>query len=124
MLMTEMTSRNEQNALTHVANDWVYMENFCLFEKNKSIYLINNHKEVTKHKYPREFYSWYYKRYLYFRNNSWTEFPADVTVVDNLYVFMTRGWGGWNNIYHHTEWIHNLLRYVHHAPELPKVESE
>ena len=34
---------------------------------------------------------------------------------------MTRGWGGWNNIYHHTEWIHNLLRYVHHASELPQV---
>ena len=96
------------------------MENFCLFQRNKSIYLINNHKNVTK-KYPREFYSWYYKKYLYFRENDWKDFPPNVTVVDDLYVFMLRGWGGWNNIYHHTEWIHNLLRYVHHSAELPKV---
>ena len=114
-------ARSKENALTAVANDWRYMENFCLFQRNKSIYLINNHKNVTKKKYPREFYSWYYKKYLYFRENDWKDFPPNVTVVDNLYLFMLRGWGGWNNIYHHTEWVHNLLRYVHHAAELPKV---
>ena len=67
------------------------------------------------------FYSWYYKRYLYFRNNSLTSFPPGMRVLDSVYLFMTRGWGGWNNIYHHTEWVNNLLRYVHKAASLPRV---
>ena len=108
-------------ALTPVANDWRYVENFCVFEKNKSIYLINNKKSYPRKKYPTEFYSWYYKRYIYFRNNSLTSFPAGMTLLDNVYFFINRGWGGWNNIYHHTEWVNNLLRYVHHASELPRV---
>ena len=69
------------------------------------------------------FYPWYYKRYLYFRNNSLTSFPSGMHVLDSVYLFLTRGWGGWNNIYHHTEWVNNLLRYVHNAASLPRVES-
>ena len=124
-------NRNSTQALLPVENDWRYMENFCIFEKNKSIYLINNHKSYPTKRYPRIFksfplslaapYTWYYKRYLYFRNNTLTDFPANMTVVDDLYVFITRGWGGWNNIYHHTEWVHNLLRYIHKSSSLPQV---
>lgn len=109
------------NTLSKVANDWRYLENFCIFESNKSLYLINNHKQYPKKRYPSEFYSWYYKRWLYFRDRNDTSFPPGIPVLDDVYLFMTRGWGGWNNIYHHTEWIHNLLRYVHHASELPQV---
>lgn len=114
-------------------NDWRFVENFCLFESNKSIYLINNTKLYPTKKYPsarsspssrlETFYPWYYKRYLYFRNNSLTSFPPGVRVLDSVYLFLTRGWGGWNNIYHHTEWVNNLLRYVHKAASLPRVES-
>ena len=44
-------------------------------------------------------------------------------VLDSVYLFITRGWGGWNNIYHHTEWVNNLLRYVHKAASLPRVNT-
>ena len=92
-----------------------------MFENNKSIVLINNTKAIPKKRFPTEFYSWYYKRYLYFRDENRTVFPKSVPLFNSSYLFITRGWGGWNNIYHHTEWIHNLLRYVHHASALPRV---
>lgn len=125
--------RSKEEALTPVANDWRYLENFCVFESNKSIYLINNTKLYPTKKYPSSlfasfspletFYPWYYKRYIYFRNNTLTSFPPGMPVLDNVYLFITRGWGGWNNIYHHTEWVNNLLRYVHNAASLPRVKT-
>ena len=107
--------------MTKVENSWRYLENFCVFESNKSIVLINNTKTIPKKRFPTEFYTWYYKRYLYFRDENRTAFPESVPLFNSSYLFITRGWGGWNNIYHHTEWIHNLLRYVHHASALPRV---
>ena len=112
---------NQENVLTDVPNHWKYMENFCVVQKTKSLIMINNTKDYPRKRYPSEFYSWYYKQYIYFREYNLTEFPSNMTILDNVYLFITRGWGGWNNIYHHTEWIHNLLRYVHHASELPRV---
>lgn len=44
--------RDPENALTTVDNNWKYMENFCIFQQNKSIYLINNHKNYPLKKYP------------------------------------------------------------------------
>lgn len=64
--------------MTKVENSWRYLENFCVFESNKSIVLINNTKTIPKKRFPTEFYTWYYKRYLYFRDENRTAFPESV----------------------------------------------
>ena len=54
-----VTDRSTHEALTPVANDWRYVENFCVFEKNKSIYLINNKKSYPRKKYPSTDYCFF-----------------------------------------------------------------
>lgn len=46
--------------------------------------------------------------------------PSSLKSVDGLYVIMGRGW---NNMYHHSEWSIQLVRYVLWSSFFPPVAS-
>lgn len=46
--------------------------------------------------------------------------PSQYKVLDNFYLIINRGW---NNMYHHSEWIIQLIRYLLFNESLPPVDS-
>ena len=44
--------------------------------------------------------------------------PANLKILDNAYVIINRGW---NNMYHHSEWIIQFLRYMMLSDIFPPV---
>ena len=109
--------------LFHAKFGWWYGENICIdnttniahiYTTNSSHYdyLVN---VTSKLRIPRD--KGNYRSSLQFKIHLGT-IPSTYKTLDNFYLLINRGW---NNMYHHSEWIIQFIRYITISAFLPAV---
>ena len=115
--------RSNSSELLKEKYNWWYSENVCLENNTNTLHIYTTNyshflqlnqttwKLCIPHDTPN------YRHTLHIQMHYET-IPANLKTLDNAYVIINRGW---NNMYHHSEWIIQLLRYMLFSDFFPPV---
>lgn len=107
----------------HSKFGWWYGENICIENNTSTAHIYTTNKTHYEHLLnitsrlllPKDKDN--YRAVLKFQIHLDT-IPSHYKTLDNFYLFINRGW---NNMYHHSEWIIQFIRYIIFSTEFPEV---
>ena len=121
--MKEKRKRSLAPELLHASYGWWYVENMCLENSTGTIHVYTTNKDhyeylrntTGKLKIPNDASN--FRKVLRVEPHL-EEYPSNRHELDGLFVVMGRGW---NNMYHHSEWSIQIIRYVIWSSMFPLV---
>ena len=114
---------DHQGAFHKTKSNWYYAENVCLNNRTHSLHIYSSNQSLVEQlqrklstlRIPNDIQNF---RHVLSPVVHLGDIPSNYQQLDDFYILINRGW---NNMYHHSEWIVQFVRYLLNSRDFPPV---